>query len=167
MLEFLFDGACGLNTLTSRNVFSWRPPQNPFMETSSLAPSDILVLWARVSPVRGWVRGGHAKKYQEVGVVGRGGFYWFGLGGDGKTPGGGREREVQPRSWHHSRSVLAYLQASNHSVDIGRGIFMESEDMDFVIQVGAIINMPVGHSIPIQHYLNGWLVRILQNFIHT
>ena len=31
---------------------------------------------------------------------------------------------------------------------------MGSEDMDFAI-VGAIINMPVGHSIPIQHYLNG------------
>ena len=29
---------------------------------------------------------------------------------------------------------------------------MRSEDMDFAIQVGAIINMPVGHSIPI---LNG------------
>ncbi len=43
MLEFLFDGACGLNTLTSRNVFSWRPPQNPFIETSSLAPSDIII----------------------------------------------------------------------------------------------------------------------------
>ncbi len=41
--NMLFDGACGLNTLTSRNVFSWRPPQNPFTETSSLAPSDIII----------------------------------------------------------------------------------------------------------------------------
>ncbi len=32
---------------------------------------------------------------------------------------------------------------------------MGSEDMDFAIQVGAVIDMPVGHSIRIQHYLNG------------
>ncbi len=30
VLEFLLDGSCGLNTLTSRNVFSWRPPPEPF-----------------------------------------------------------------------------------------------------------------------------------------
>ncbi len=32
---------------------------------------------------------------------------------------------------------------------------MGSEDTDFAIQVGAVIDMSVGHSIRIQHYLNG------------
>ncbi len=41
MLEFLFDAACGLNTLTSRNVFSWRPPQNPFIETSQYIGGSV------------------------------------------------------------------------------------------------------------------------------
>ena len=35
----LFDGAWGLNTLTSMKVFSKVPPQNPFAAMSSRAPS--------------------------------------------------------------------------------------------------------------------------------
>ena len=40
----LFEGANGLNTLTSRNPLSYVPPQKPFATTSSRAPSWVLAV---------------------------------------------------------------------------------------------------------------------------
>ena len=40
--EERFDAALRLNTLTSINAFSNLPPQNPHMETSSLALSVVM-----------------------------------------------------------------------------------------------------------------------------
>ena len=41
-VRFRLDGAIGLKTLTSKNVFSYLPPQTPFADRSSLAPSCVL-----------------------------------------------------------------------------------------------------------------------------
>ena len=42
MLDCLLEGAWGLNTRTSMNVFSRLPPQKPLTAMSSLAPSEML-----------------------------------------------------------------------------------------------------------------------------
>ena len=38
----LFEGACGLNTLTSKNVLCEEHPQNPSAAMSRRAPSSVL-----------------------------------------------------------------------------------------------------------------------------
>ena len=40
----LFEGANGLNTLTSRNALSYVPPQKPFATMSRRAPSLVLAV---------------------------------------------------------------------------------------------------------------------------
>ncbi len=51
-------GAWGLNTLTSKYVFLWRPPQHPLAAMSSRAPSWLIEEAPEsISPVRG-CRGG-------------------------------------------------------------------------------------------------------------
>ena len=49
------EGACGLDTLTSKNARSYLPPQNPFAAMSNLAPSSFMDVapWS-VSPSSGF-----------------------------------------------------------------------------------------------------------------
>ena len=56
--DWTFELAKGLKTLTSKNVRSKRPPQNPFAAMSRRALlSLVVVLLANCSPVSGWRSG--------------------------------------------------------------------------------------------------------------
>ena len=65
VLEPLFEGAWGLKILTSKYVFSKRPPQNPLTAMSSLAPSVLTeVAPFRTSPVSGCRSGSTRTSWQ-------------------------------------------------------------------------------------------------------
>ena len=106
-----------MKTLTCRNVLSWRPPQNPFTETSSLAPSLAFeVLLVKTSPVRGWRSGSTKISWQTsvrmLVVISLISLWRI----DGKPPRG-MKKHAQPRNLHHMHSAWEYLVAANHNGD--------------------------------------------------